>query len=121
MLNSNLPTESEISSFLPQIKKFLIEECEFETRPFYVIRNLTILIARNMSAKDNPKLANEYTAVTGSKKKGDSLRVMLTKFLNENYEIIKAAACKYHTCTLRKDFKGVKNFIDEISLMFFSE
>lgn len=121
MLNSNLPTESEISSFLPQIKKFLIEECKFETRPFYVIRNLTILIARNMSAKDNPKLANEYTAVTGSKKKGDSLRVMLTKFLNENYEIIKATACKYHTCTLRKDFKGVKNFIDEISLMFFSE
>lgn len=74
MTNFTQPTvnEDEFNYYLPKIKKFLIEECEFETRPFYVIRNLTILIARSLSAKDNPKLANEYTAVTGSKKKGDS-------------------------------------------------
>ncbi len=74
-----------------------------------------------MCTKGNSKIKDEYTSVTGDMKKGDSLRVMLTKFLSENYEIIKAAARKNHICTLRKNFEGVKNFIDEISLMFFSE
>lgn len=122
MTNFTQPTvnEDEFNYYLPKIKKFLIYDCEFERRPFYVIRNLAILIARNMSA-NNLKIANEYTAVTGDKMKGNSLRVMLTKFLKENHKIIKAAAQKTHCYKLQSAFGGVKSFIDDISFMFYSE
>lgn len=122
MTNFIQPTvnEDEFNYYLPKIKKFLIYDCEFERRPFYVIRNLAILIARNMSA-NNLKIANEYTAVTGDKMKGNSLRVMLTKFLKENHKIIKAAAKKTHCYNLQSAFGGVKSFIDDISFMFYSE